>query len=935
MIIVNQTRYKILARAKLTLTILLFSAGLVISGCNEKKENKKFIIGFSQCVASDHWRRTMLEEMKMELSLHPAAELIYRDADGNSKTQIKQVQEMLRKIDLLIISPNEAHPLAAVVEEAYDRGIPVIVIDRKTSSSRCTAYVGGNNYEIGRMAGDYIASVVLKKKGNIAEIMGLPGSSPAIERTKGFADALKRYPDIKINFQVYGNWIGQEARSRLLEHKTQLKNVDAIFAHNDVMAMASKGVLNGLSFAKQIKIIGVDALPGKGAGLESVRNKSLTASLLYPTGGKEAINTAFAILNNTSFARENILQTVVIDSSNVELMNMQWSRIHTQQKDIERQQELLEDQFEIYDNQRLVLNVIVITLVLAVVFGGLAFHSLLENRKITKSLEQKNTEILSQRNQLIEMSSRAEAAIEMKLNFFTNISHEFRTPLTLILSPLEDMLKNEKLKALTGNNLNLINKNVFRLLKLVNQLIDYRKIEHQKFNLRAAEGNIIAFLRELIEHFKHTASKRQIDLQLLSSKNEIMVWFDANILDKVIFNLLSNALKFTPNNGRIHITVTVVEDQVEILVADNGSGMDEEELKNIFGQFYQADSGRSRGSGLGLSLSKELIHLHKGNISVTSEKWKGTTFKVVLPLGKDHLLQQEQDGQLQKSTRLYDQLKIYTTDLEAQVETEKSEVFNPLKEQSILIIEDNGDMRNYLREKFETQYEVFTADNFVNGVQEAFEKIPDLIISDVILPDGSGTEVANKLKNDFRSSHIPIILLTARGSIEQQINGIQSMADLYLTKPFNFDYLTASVENLIRNRGILKEHYISDISTTTTKKSTASQLDKKFINDFSGIVEHHLSDENFSVEDLCKLIGISRVQLYRKVKALLNCSISDYILNRRLQKAKYYLGHEDHSIAEVSYMVGISSPTYFSTIFKAKYGVSPSEFKKMKNNNCL
>lgn len=930
MSIATQTGSKILASGKLTLIIILFAAGLLTSGCKEKKENKKFIIGFSQCVASDYWRRTMLEEMKMELSLHPAAELIYKDADGNSDRQIRQVHEMLRKIDLLIISPNEAHPLAAVVEEAYDLGIPVIVIDRKTSSSRYTAYVGANNYEIGRMAGDYIANAVLKRKGNVAEVMGLPGSSPAIERAKGFADALEKYPDIKISFQVYGNWMGQEARNRLHQHAKQLNHVDAIFAHNDVMAMASKEVLNTMLLGDKVKVIGVDALPGKGAGLALVNNKTLTASLLYPTGGKEAITTAFAILGNTSFARENILQTVVIDSTNVELMNMQWSRILNQQKDIERQQELLEDQLKIYDNQRLILNFIVITLVLVVVFGGLAFHSLLENRKINKSLEQKNTEILSQRNQLIEMSAKAEAATEMKLNFFTNISHEFRTPLTLILSPLEDLIKNEKIKAVTGNNLNLIHKNVFRLLKLVNQLIDYRKIEHQKFNLRAAKGDIIGFLRELTDHFNHIASKRNIDLRLISKKTELVAWFDANILDKVIFNLLSNALKFSSNNGKIHITVCAHEDHVQILVEDNGVGMTGDELKNIFGQFYQADAGRSRGSGLGLSLSRELIHLHKGTISVTSEKWKGTTFTVTLPLGKDHLTELEQDGVQEKRTRLYDELKIYTTDLEIQDEIQKSEVFNPLKEQSILIIEDNADLRNYLREKFETHYEVFTADNFVNGIQEAYEKIPDLIISDVILPDGSGTEVANQLKNDFRSSHIPIILLTARGSIEQQINGIQSMADLYLTKPFNFDHLIASVENLIKNRGILKEHYISDISNSTIKKTAASQLDKKFINDFSGIVEHHLSDENFSVEDLCKLIGISRVQLYRKVKALLNCSISDYILNRRLQMARYYLGREDHSIAEVSYMVGISSPTYFSTIFKTKYGVSPSEFKKTR-----
>jgi len=917
------------ASVKLLRIIALFFLALFIFGCNKKKEDEKFVIGFSQCVASDHWRRTMLDEMKMELSLHPATEFLYSDADGNSNRQIKQVREMLNKnIDLLIISPNEAHPLTAVVEEAYNKGIPVIVIDRKTSSPHYTAYVGANNYEIGKMAADYIANAVLKRKGTVAEVMGLPGSSPAIERSKGFADELKKYPGIKTAFQVYGNWVREGAQSQLNQHAQQLKNVDAIFAHNDVMALASKDVLNKRLLGSKIKVIGVDALPGKGAGLALVGDKTLTGSLLYPTGGKEAINTAFAILGNKAFARENILQTVVIDSTNVQLMKMQWSRISNQQKDIERQQELLENQLEIYDNQRLVLNVIVITLVLVVVFGGIAFHSLLENRKINKSLELKNSEILSQRNQLIEMSAKAEAATEMKLNFFTNISHEFRTPLTLILSPLEDLLKNEKIKTLAGNNLNLINKNVFRLLKLVNQLIDYRKIEHQKFNLRAAEGNMVAFLRELIENFKHIAKKRNIDLQLLSDKNEIVVWFDANILDKVIFNLLSNALKFTSDNGRIHIKIHALGDEVKILVEDNGVGMTDDDLKNIFDQFYQADSGYSRGSGLGLSLSKELIHLHKGAISVASKKWEGTTFTITLPLGSNHLTELEQDAQQEKRTRLYDQLKIYTTDMEPQQEFEKAEHFNPLKEQSILIIEDNPDLQNYLCDKFESNYEVFTAANCINGTQEAYEKIPDLIISDVILPDGSGTELANKLKNDFRTSHIPIILLTARGSIEQQINGIQSMADLYLTKPFNFDYLTANVENLIRNRGILKEHYTSDISNTTTKKTVASLLDKKFINDFAGIVEHNLSNEHFSVEDLCKLIGISRIQLYRKVKALLNCSISDYILNRRLKKAKYYLGNEDYSIAEVSYMVGISSATYFSTIFKAKYGLTPSEFKK-------
>ncbi|RDC54221.1 helix-turn-helix domain-containing protein [Pedobacter chinensis] len=908
---------------------------MFLFGCNNHKQEEKFFIGFSQCIASDHWRRTMLEEMKMELSLHPSAEFLYMDADGNSNRQVKQVREMLKKnIDLLIISPNEAHPLAAVVEEAYNMGIPVILIDRKTSSPHYTAYVGADNYQIGKMAADYIANALLKRKGSVGEVMGLPGSSPAIERSKGFIDQIKKYPEIQVKFQFYGDWLKEQAENQLRSHQSKLKGTDIIFAHNDVMASGSWNVLKELDLQKETKVIGVDALPGARAGLELVGNKTLTASLLYPTGGKEAISTAFAILSNKPFQKENVLQTVVIDSTNVELMKMQWAKFSSQQKDIERQKGLLEDQLEIYNNQRLVLNVIVITLVLVVVFGGLAFHSLLENRKINKRLELKNAEIIDQKNQLIEMSAKAEQATETKLNFFTNISHEFRTPLTLIISPLEDLLKDPKVNQLSGNNLRMINKNVFRLLKLVNQLIDYRKIEHDKFEIRAAAGNLVQFLTELLEHFRHLANKRNIDLRLIGGGKEMMAWFDADILDKVMFNLLSNALKFTADNGRIYVHLSSTAEQFIISIEDNGIGMDETALQNIFEEFYQVGSGQSRGSGLGLSLSKELITLHKGTIDVESEKWKGTTFTVKLPLNNAGLAKPEDSRYQDKNSRLYDQVKIYTTDLEENLKTTKDQTFNPLKEQTMLIVEDNPDLLQYLSEKFEHDYEVFSASTLHSGILEAYEKIPDVIISDVVLPDGSGTDLANKLKTDFRTSHIPIILLTAKGSIEQQINGVQSMADLYLTKPFNFDYLHANVENLLRNRGILKEHYTSDISAGA-KKTTASLLDKKFLNEFSGIVEHNLSNEDFSVEDLCRSIGISRIQLYRKVKALLNCSISDYILNRRLKKAKYYLSNEDHTIAEVSYMVGISSATYFSTVFKARYGTTPSEFRKamVKNGN--
>lgn len=898
------------------------------TGCTEKKKHQEFVIGFSQCIGSDLWRKGMLEEMRMELSLHPDANFIYADADGNSKKQVGQVKKMLEQnIDLLIISPNEAQPLTQVVEDAYKKGIPVIVIDRKTASSLYTAYVGADNYQIGKMAAEYIGAA-LKAKGNVIEVMGLPGSSPTIERQRGFAGGLKPFKELRISKEVYGDWLKPNAEAELRKIQPELHSATVIFAHNDVMASGAREIARKLNLKSDLKIIGVDALSGKGAGLEMVSNGIIDASVLYPTGGKEAISTAFKILNKEPFSKENNLASLVIDASNVELMKLQWNKIRSQQKDIERQQTLLDEQKVLFKDQQVVLNVTVITLVLAIVLGGLAFYSLLENRKINKNLEANNQEILSQRNQLIEMSEKAKLATEAKLNFFTNMSHEFRTPLTLILSPLEDLLKQDKIKVIAGSNLKLIHKNVFRLLRLINQLIEYRKIEHAQMKIKVSENNLIEFIREISDSFQHNAQKKNIDLRMAAKKTALMAWFDANMLDKVIFNLLSNALKFSREHGTIMIDVWQEEAFIYISVEDNGAGMSPEDLLHVFEHFYQAEGASTKGSGLGLSLSKELMLLHHGDIVVESIKNKSTRFVVSLPAGNAHFNETEKRQERLDKTELYEHARIYTTDLD-EPDAQQWEVSHPLKEQSILLIEDNQDLLNYLSQKLSAQYEVFTAADAEQGLTAAYREVPDLIISDIVLPGMSGRELTTQLKSDLRTSHIPIILLTAQGSLEQQIFGLESMADTYIVKPFNYDYLIASAKNLLKTRELLKAHYTSDISSSG-KPQVSRSLDKKFLNDFAGIVEENLGNENFNVDDIAKSIGISRVQLYRKVKALLDCSITDYILNRRLKKASYLLINESYSIAEITYRVGFSTPNYFSTVFKGKYGVTPTEFKRNK-----
>ncbi|MEO5995829.1 MAG: substrate-binding domain-containing protein [Chitinophagaceae bacterium] len=895
------------------------------AACTSKSTPKKYVIGFSQCVESDQWRKTMLEEMKRELSFHPDVNFIYMQADGNSQTQIGQVRELLQKnLDILIISPNEAEPLTPVVEETFKKHIPVIVVDRKIATPFYTAYVGGNNYEIGKLAGEY-ALQLLKPGSKILEITGLPKSSPAIERSKGFDDALKKNPDITIAGSLNGEWLKEKAKAALTKALDHYPGIDLVFAHNEMMALGTSEVFEEKHIINKPKIIGVDGLPGR--GIEFVTNKQITATMLYPTGGEESIIIAFKILNGEKFEKENILQTTVIDSTNVRVMQLQAAKIGTQQQDIEQQDGKLREQKRMYNNQRTLLYFLVSALVLVIILGGLAFHSLRENRKINRRLELQNLEISEQKKRIEEISAKAKAANEAKVSFFTNISHEFRTPLTLILAPLEELLANPK-SSLFSNSLVLIQKNVIRLLRLVNQLMDFRKIDVEKMKVRPAENDIVSFIAEIVSSYKTISLKRDIDLRLITKEGQVNVWFDSSMIDKVIFNLLSNAFKFTKDGGFIHVYVNKTEDgkEVSIKVEDNGVGMAKDGIEHAFDAFYQGEYENYKGSGLGLALSKELVQLHKGAITVRSEKWKGTTFEIRLLTGSAHFTHEELVESDTTPAVLYEHEKIYTSDLEGE-QTIKKEISGGSKEHSILIVEDNPELRNFLANKLTAVYNILEADNGQSALQQAFDTIPDLIISDVVIPGKDGMALTNILKNDIRTSHIPIVLLTAKTSIDQQIEGMRNMADAYITKPFNIQFLEQNLKSLLANRARLKEHFTGDISSSL-KTQTFGKLDKKFITEFTALIESNISNDEFNVDTICKLMGVSKVQLYRKVKALLNVNVNDYLVDSRLQKAKYFLQHEEFSISEIAYKVGFSSPAYFSTVFKSKFGVTPKAFKE-------
>ncbi|CAN5599047.1 substrate-binding domain-containing protein [soil metagenome] len=874
----------------------------------------------------------MLKEMERELSFHPETNFVFKDANGVTGKQIEQIQELIdEKVDLLIVSPNEAAPITPIVEKAFAKGIKVIIVDRKTVSENYTAFVGASNYEVGVNAATF-ANSVLKGKGNVLEVSDIPGSSADIDRHKGFTEFLQQHTGIQYIKKVYEEGDEDPSGEKLTSFLEADSNIQLIFAQNDRLAFSASKVCKKMGLENRIKIIGVDGLPGENGGIDLVEKGILEATILYPTGGEEAILTAVKIARNNPYKKENRLVTTIIDSSNVRIMKLQNEKVIAQQEDIDKRQKKIEEQIAITKNQTNIILAISITLALALIFGGILFYYLQENKKINKKLEQQKEEISTQRNQLIDLMAKVKEATDAKFNFFTNISHELRTPLTLIMAPLEDALSSSKLHFTIKNNLEFIQRNAIRLLRLINQLMDFRKVEENKMKLNASENNLVAFVTETASAFNDIARKKSISYNTVSKVNNLNIWFDTTMLDKVLFNLLSNAFKFTSDNASINITIDKTPDgnNALIKVEDTGIGMTAEDAVHAFELFYQGHTATFKGTGIGLSLSKELINLHHGNITVKSEKGKGTTFEISLPVGTAHLQAEEMLSKEPSLIHTYEDIKIYTNDIEPVVLQKDTEAFTQ-KEYSVLIIEDNNDLRTFLSRRLSNNYEIHAAENGEAGLALAFDIVPDIIVSDIVFPGRSGLQITEILKQDIRTSHIPIILLTAKGSIEEQIEGIKMKADAFIVKPFNLFYLEENIKNLLKNRAVLREHYTNELPTET-RSNSSSKIDRKFINEFTAIVENNISNEDFSVDDIGKKIGISRVQLYRKVKALLGYNVNDYILTVRLQKAKYLLLHEELSIAEIAFKVGFASQAYFSTVFKSKFGVTPKAFKEGKGN---
>ncbi|MBQ9533198.1 MAG: substrate-binding domain-containing protein [Prevotella sp.] len=717
--------------------ILLLS--LLTSSCHQQR--KQYVIGVSQC-SEDIWREKQNREMRMGTYFHDDVELRFTSALDSDERQRQQIDSLVAGgIDLLIVAPNQVNTINPAIDRAYDQGIPVIVFERKTDSQKYTAYIGTDNYEMGRLMGEYIASR-LNGKGRVLEIMGLKGSSPAIERHNGFADATGRHPDIQLAATLQGDWTEESAYEATRGWLSANTRIDFVFAQNDRMAMGVRRALMEAGIQPLPHFCGIDGLPGEGGGIQLVRDGILDASYLYPTHGDQLLDLAINILKGEPYEKETKLQSALVTRDNANVLFMQSEETKRQSNYIDR----LSEQSNLYLSQLGTQRVITILSVGSVLLLlGVVFIIYIYTRQRTR--------IDKERRQMERQ----------QLDFYTTVSHQLRTPLTLIEGPLSQLAATTEMTDASNET-----KHLFDIVR------------------RNAQ-------------------------QLTSLVNKIL-------------------------KAETHETPQATDDTM-------------------------ADSE--------------------------------------LPTAEP------------------------TADANENAERP-----------TILIVDDNADILTYLRKILENRYIVLEADNGEHGLQQARQEVPDIIVSDVMMPVMNGLEFCQRVKNDTVTSHIPVVLLTARALSKHQIEGYQSGADAYLTKPFSADVLLARVDNLLRNRRQLRNLFkgkqdslepATPSQPTPRGEETLSIHDQEFIEKFRKAIEGRLTDSEFSVEALSAEMNLSRVQLYRKIKALTGSSPVELLRKARLNRGRKLLETTGKSISEVAYEVGFTAPSYFTKCFKDEFGISPSE----------
>ena len=865
---------------------------LVFSACSDNNV-KKYVIGVSQC-SEDIWRDKLNNELVMSTYQHDNVTLKFASANDNDRLQKQQIEQFIKEgVNLLIVSPNQIHTISSVIDKAYDAGIPVILFDRKTDSRKYTAFIGADNYEAGHEIGYFIGQQ-LEGKGNIAEICGLQASSPAIERNRGFMDALKNYPDIKVVARGYGDWIKESGVTAMDSILVQSKeSFQYVFAQNDRMAL---GALQSIKKhkVKGIKIVGIDALPVPGGGMENVRDGNLEASYIYPTRGDSVMQLALNILEKKPYKRDNYLKGALVTKANANVLLMQNEEMNKQTARLNALHGKVDTYLVQYNHQKMYIVLFSIILLLLIGIMVYIYRTILMKRRIE------------------------EEANKAKLQFFTNISHELRTPLTLIADPVNYIIHDDNLNSQQRSMLQIVQRNVLVLTQLVSEILDFRKVQNGKMELRLSDFNLAESMKQWIMLFSASAQKKHIAISM-NAPDAVMLRADQDKIERICYNLLSNALKYTSEGGEITLTAKEENGRVMISVADNGCGISSDELPYIFDRFYQAKNA-GRGTGIGLAIVKAFTELHHGEVSATSVEGKGSTFTIHIPV--------RQKGEVtNQPTEKVEQLVEPSSAQEVPNQARHiDELIQPYQtdKPEVLIIDDNIDIRTYLRSVLSEKYNVSEAADGKVGLELARKIVPDIVLSDIMMPVMDGLAFCQQLKTDKAISHIPVILLTARSLDEQRAEGYEHGADAYLSKPFSLRLLLSRIDNLIESRKKLNQTWSKGVEDDEIG-NISNEIDKSFLKQLRKIIQENLANSDLSVEQIGDEIGLSRVQLYRKVKALTGYSPVEIVRKARLTRARHLLQTTERTVSEVAYAVGFSTPSYFSKCYKDEFGENPKK----------
>lgn len=918
---------------------LLIPIAVVLTDCNRQPE--KWKIGVAQC-SDDEWRTQMNEEIMREILFHDNATVEIRCAHDSNLRQIEDIDYFINNgFDLIVVAPNESEALTPAVRKAFSKGIPVIIFDRAVNDSSFTTYIELDNAGIGRNAALYAAHSLASTGGSAIEITGLAGSSPAEERHRGFmeiADSLKTIP---ITGSYHADWKGERAFAITDSVLRLHPEVKLIYAHNDIMAISAAKAVKALG-KEGVTIIGTDGAPD--LGIKAVADSVIDATFIYPTVGDRVVTTAIDILEGKPHPHvEHIPSQSFIDRSN--------ANIHLIQNDVIRSKtgriELLNNKYKLIKNLNDSQKVLLVVSLIAALLLTLGVASLLfflrQKNRLQRELMEKNSQLMESAEKQSVLYSRLQEATQAKLIFFTNVSHDLLTPLQLIDEPLKRVADSSGISDENRALLAMIGRNTASLKRMIEQVLDFRRYENGKAALKLREKDAVRRVARWSERFHQLAESRDIQFITSIHPDGTTMAVDTDKLERIFFNLLSNAFKFTPPGGEIVVNCRMDRFKFVLEVSDSGSGIPKEELEKIFDRYYRTETASSGGNGIGLALTKAFVEMMDGKISVESTQGVGSTFSVVIPVTHVHN-SANSDGREETDRSRNEEMEdmvvpLPAVDILPDTEDDIPATTATLNDDKplLLIIDDNEDIRNWIKTICSLHYNVVEAQDGKEGLKRAIKYVPDIVVCDIMMPGIDGLATTRRLKEEKTTSHIPVLILTASRLDEQRVKSYDSGADGFISKPFTEALFLSRCQSLILNRKRIFDIFRDNASNigqspaatpaNPDQHNTPLPIDNEFYNSFITLIQENINDENLSVKDIASKLGLGATQLTRKIKALTHSTPVEIIRKMRLRKARRLLLTTDSTVTEIAYSLGFSSSQYFARCFKEEYGLTPSDLR--------